>query len=106
MPVRVKKPRRAHSPSWVSMLRGLTFSRMASSCPLQSRGGSVEKMAGMSCRRVGGWGGGGVGGGVRGRAGPAGAPGGGGPGAAVAGVGGGGGGRAVSLLRGGGGGDV
>lgn len=38
-PVRVKKPSLAHSPSWVSMLRGLTCSSRASSWPLQSRGG-------------------------------------------------------------------
>ena len=51
-PVRVKRPRRVHSPSWVSMFRGLTPRRMASSWPLQSRGGWPVMMAVIRSRRV------------------------------------------------------
>ena len=46
----------AHSPSWVCRLRAVTWSRWASSRPLQSRWGSVAMMAVTRCRRVGGWG--------------------------------------------------
>jgi hypothetical protein len=56
-PVRVKKPSLAHSPGWVSMLRGLTCSSRASSWPLQGRGGWLVMMAVISWRRVGGCGG-------------------------------------------------
>lgn len=56
-PVRVNKPSRAHSPSWVSRLRGLTCRRRASSWPLHARGGWLVMMAVISSRRVDGWGG-------------------------------------------------
>ena len=38
------------------MWRGLTWSRTASSCTAQSRGGWLVMMAVISCRRVGGYG--------------------------------------------------
>jgi hypothetical protein len=56
-PVWVKNPRRAHSASWVSMLRGLTWRSTASSWPLQSRGSWLVMMVVViSWRRVGGCG--------------------------------------------------
>jgi hypothetical protein len=56
-PVRVKKPSRARSPSWVSMFRSLTPRRMARSWPLQSHGGWLVMMAVTRSRRVAGRGG-------------------------------------------------
>jgi hypothetical protein len=59
-PVRVKYPCRARWPSWVSMFRGLTPSRMARSWPLHSRGGWLVMIAVTRSCRVGGRGGAGV----------------------------------------------
>jgi hypothetical protein len=44
LPVLARKPRRVHSPSWVSMLRGLMPSMSARSCPAQSRPGWLAMM--------------------------------------------------------------
>src|SRR6266571_4921393 len=43
-PVLARKPRRVHSASWVSMLRGLMPSRAARSRPAQSRPGWLVMM--------------------------------------------------------------
>lgn len=51
--VRVRKPRRVHSASWVRMLRGLMPSLSASSRPCQGRLGSSFMSAVMISRRVG-----------------------------------------------------
>ena len=62
-PVLARKPRRVHSASWVSMLRGLMPSRSARSCPAQSRPGWLAMMrvtwsllvSGWAWRGPGGW---------------------------------------------------
>jgi hypothetical protein len=50
--VRVSQP--GAGPSWVSMLRGLTWSRSASSHPLQLRRESAFMISVICCLRVGG----------------------------------------------------